>query len=98
MKIANITRDETKFLQDRFGKDVEIARHLGVTRQAIYQLRKKHGIQSLKNRAKSRNKKIISESLRTGIKKIELSRSFGLSISQVYRILKGSNDEQNKTI
>jgi DNA invertase Pin-like site-specific DNA recombinase len=101
LKLSNVTKEETRALRDRFGSDAKIADRLGVSRQSIYLLRKRHGIQSKRSMKakKSRNRKIRNEATRTGVKRIELSRSFNLSVSQIYRIL-GENKHaaKNNTI
>lgn len=66
--------------------DAEIGSRYGVTRQAIHQLRKKHGIVSRVAKNAERNEKIVKD-YRNGIPVRKIMKKCGLSMSQTYRVI-----------
>lgn len=89
MSLKNVGKVAMKDLQRVFFTDAEIAKQLGVTRQAIQKLRKNLGIPAHKEK---RDKRIIRDKKR-GLDVVELSGDHKLSVSQIYRILrKGGNE------
>lgn len=74
-------------IQDELVTDENIGKYLGITRQAVYWFRKNHGIRPVKNKHLARDASI--RQLRKDGKTLKsISMSLGMSISQVYRILK----------
>jgi DNA invertase Pin-like site-specific DNA recombinase len=84
--MARLTKQQLVTLQKKLGTDQAIGDKVGVTRQAIHQLRNKYGIDSLIAKNAERNKKIVSmyKSGKTGT---EIAKKFDLSVSQTYRII-----------
>jgi len=75
-----------KQLQVEMGTDANIGKYLGVTRQAVYQFRKKAGIPVIENHNQARNEKIYQR-YREGVRGEKLVREFDLCLSQVYRVI-----------
>lgn len=97
--MAKITKSELIKLQKKYGTDAAIGAQFGITRQAVHQLRKKYGIESSIADNPKRNAEII-KAYKSGMSGIDLSKKYGLSISQTYRIIKeamGSKKEKEKT-
>lgn len=86
--MACVTEKKLLQLQKKFKTDAAIGETLGVTRQAVHQLRKKYGISSRTSEIPARNKKIV-KLYEDGVAVAELIRMFALSLSQLYRILQG---------
>lgn len=84
--MACVTKKKLEQLQKRLKTDEAIGDSLGVTRQAIHQLRKKYGIDSRTSEIPERNAKIIA-AYEKGVAVAELVKMFAISISQLYRIL-----------
>jgi len=87
--MACLTKNQLKRMQKKYKVDTLIAEKMNVSRQAIHQLRKKYNLPKVKDRLLDRNVKIAkdakggrSEAARRACVK------YGLSISQVYRIIK----------
>jgi len=72
------TKAELIKLQKTLKTDEAIAKKFDVTRQAIYQLRKKYGIASQSVDRFDRNKKIITLR-KSGKSVIEVAKKFGIS-------------------
>lgn len=88
--LALINKEELVKLRKRLHSDVCIARELGITKQAVYRLRKKYEITSSRSRIPKRNQKII-ESRLAGKSVAAIARKFRLSPPMVYRILTENN-------
>lgn len=58
--MSNISKQELIQLQKTLGRDVAIGKKFGVTRQAVYQMRKKYGIESRYITNPKRNTGIIA--------------------------------------
>ncbi|MBN2036250.1 MAG: hypothetical protein JW768_05870 [Chitinispirillaceae bacterium] len=87
--MARISKKELLSLQKKLKTDAKIGKKYGITRQAVHQLRKRYGIDSRTAANPARNKKIVS--LRKGGKStLAISKQFGLSLPQTYRIIKES--------
>jgi DNA invertase Pin-like site-specific DNA recombinase len=84
--MARISKTELIKLQKKLKTDDAIGKKFGVTRQAVHQLRKKYGIDSVIAKNDERNAKII-KSYKTGTSGTSLSKKFGLSVSQTYRVI-----------
>lgn len=91
---STITKAKLLQLQKRFKVDAAIGNYLGVSRQAIHQLRQKYHIKKIANPKADRNKKIVAlykkrcrvENTTHAIAWVCVE--YNLSVSQVYRILK----------
>jgi len=82
-----VTKSELKKLQRKFSTDNAIGETLGVSRQAVHQLRNKYGIGKVPDRNRVRDAKIKS-ARKKGTPVNLISERFDLSFSQVYRLLK----------
>ena len=80
------SKNELLWYQKRFGTDHAVGLQLGVTRQAVHQLRNKFGImRSLKK--SDRNAKIKVDHW-NGMDADKLVKKYKLSLTQIYRIIK----------
>lgn len=99
--MARITKAQLIRLQKRFKTDAKIGEQFGITRQAVHQLRKKYGIESVIAKNAERNEKIV-EMYESGVSGTTLAKKFKLSISQTYRIIneskKGRKKASKKTV
>jgi hypothetical protein len=93
--MAKLTKPQLVALQKKLGTDQAIGDKVGVTRQAIHQLRNKYGIDSLIAKNDERNRKIAAfyKSGKTGT---DISKKFDLSVSQTYRIIGGIGKKKKK--
>ncbi len=85
--MAKVNKEQLIKLQSTLKTDTAIGQKFGVSRQAIHQLREKYGIKANLAKNKERNEKIISQ-YKKGKTGIEIAKTLGMSISQVYRIIK----------
>jgi len=87
--MACLTKNKLKRMQAKYKVDTVIAEKMNVSRQAIHQLRKKYNLPKVKDRLLDRNIKIAQSAQKN---RSEADRracvKYGLSISQVYRIIK----------
>jgi len=84
--MARISKAELIKLQKELKTDAAIGAKFKITRQAVHQLRKKYGIESVIAKNAERNKKIVS-AYKSGVSGTALAKKFDLSISQTYRII-----------
>jgi|WetSurMetagenome_2_1015567.scaffolds.fasta_scaffold00022_84 biotin operon repressor len=84
--MVKINKVQLIHLQKKLGTDEAIGAKLGVTRQAVQQMRKRFGIVSRWASNPQRNKKIRALS-KAGKSGAEIARKFGLSKSRVYRVI-----------
>jgi histone H1/5 len=84
--MARISKTQLARLQKRHKTDAKIGEQFGITRQAVHQLRKKYGIDSLIAKNEERNQKIVSM-YEKGMSGTDLAKKFKLSVSQTYRII-----------
>jgi len=93
--MACVNKPQLQKLQNKFKVDTKIGYHLGISRQAVHQLRIKFGIKPVKDRLVARNKEIVAAFKKVTTKKsvavARLCQRYKLSISQVYRIIKKPN-------
>ena len=87
--MVTINKVKLVHLQKQLGTDEAIGSKLGVTRQAVQQMRKRFGIESRWASNPQRNKKIRTMS-KAGKSGAEIARKFGLSKSRVYRVIEMS--------
>lgn len=84
--MATLTKAELIKLQKEYSTDEAIGKTIGITRQAIHQLRKKYGIDSVAAKTPERNEKIV-EMHSSGKTGTAIAEKLGMSISQVYRVI-----------
>lgn len=84
--MARISKKQLLRLQQRYKSDTAIGRMLGITRQAVYQQRKKYGIPSVRDKQQERNQEIL-QLYRNGMSGIAIAKRLHLSITQTYRVL-----------
>jgi len=84
--MAKITKSQLVALQKKLKRDAAIGAKFGITRQAVHQLRKKYGIDSVIEKNPARNKEILS-GYNAGKSVAALAKKYGLSISYTYRII-----------
>ncbi|MBD3393090.1 MAG: hypothetical protein GF418_13290 [Chitinivibrionales bacterium] len=84
--MARISKSQLIKLQKQLKTDAKIGSRYGITRQAVHQLRKKYGIESVIAKNAERNKKIVA-AYKAGASGTALAKKFKLSISQTYRII-----------
>ncbi|HMD67442.1 MAG TPA: hypothetical protein VKF42_01095 [Chitinivibrionales bacterium] len=87
--MARLSKQQLIALQKKLGTDQAIGDKVGVTRQAIHQLRNKFGIDSLIAKNADRNKKILGM-YKGGKTGTDIAKKFELSVSQTYRIISTS--------
>jgi len=84
--MARIGKEQLERLQKKYKTDAAIARIYGLTRQAVYQLRKQYGLKPSSDKSSDRNREV--KRLRSmGISAKMLSVKFRLSTTHIYRIL-----------
>ncbi len=94
--MAFASKTELVGLQKKLGTDEAIAKKFKVTRQAVHQLRTKHGIPSLLVKNPERNDKIVSM-YKAGKTGTEIAEKIGLSMGQVYRVIaQGTGKKSDK--
>ena len=97
--MARITKTQLITLQKSLKTDQKIGAKFGITRQAVHQLRKKYGVESVIAKNAERNQKIL-EAYESGVSGTALAKKFKLSISQTYRIItegkKGKKKKKKK--
>jgi DNA invertase Pin-like site-specific DNA recombinase len=94
--MARISKTELQKLQKKLQTDDAIGKKFGITRQAVHQLRKKYGIDSVIAKNDERNAKIV-KSYKSGASGTALAKKFGLSISQTYRVINETKKPGKKT-
>ncbi len=93
--MAKISKAKLAQLQKRLKTDAKIGEQYGITRQAVHQLRKKYGIESVIAKNAERNQKIVV-AYEKGASGTALAKKFKLSISQTYRIISESKGGKKK--
>jgi hypothetical protein len=84
--MACISKSELIKLQKKLKTDAKIGEKFNITRQAVHQLRKKYGIDSVIAKNDERNQKIV-KAYENGAAGTVISKKFDLSVSQTYRII-----------
>ena len=84
--MARISKSELVRLQKKLKTDAAIGAQFGITRQAVHQLRKKYGIESVIAKNDERNRKILSM-YKAGKSGTDIAKKFDLSVSQTYRVI-----------
>ncbi len=93
--MARISKTELIKLQKKLKTDDAIGRKYGITRQAVHQLRKKYGIESVVAKNAERNRKMIAM-YKGGKSGTKVAKQYGLSISQAYRIINSGKKAKRK--
>jgi hypothetical protein len=93
--MPKITKSQFVKLQKKYLTDAAIGEALGVTRQAVHQLRKKLGIESSLSDHRCRNAAIV-EAYATGLAGTVVAKKFGLSISQTYRVINAAKGKAKR--
>lgn len=86
--MPRFTKQSLLKLQKDLKTDDAIGKKFGMTRQAVHQWRMKLGIKPDETRNKERNKEIVSL-YKKGVPGNKIAKKVGLSISQMYRIIRG---------
>ena len=84
--MAKISKPELIRLQKKLKTDAAIGEQFGITRQAVHQLRRKYGIDSVIAKNEERNSDIISQ-YNEGTSGTSIAKKYKLSVSQTYRII-----------
>jgi hypothetical protein len=74
-------------LQRKHKTDAAIGKAFGITRQAVYLWRLKHGIKSLRESTEERNYQ-IKKDFKEGLSVYKLVKKYKLSLSHIKRLLK----------
>ncbi len=85
--MARISRDQFLRLRQRYRTDKAIAQLFGISRQAVYKMRVKYGIEPVQNRHARRNAE-MAHLYQLGMSGERIARRFRLSTVHVYRILR----------
>ncbi|MCL2220280.1 MAG: hypothetical protein FWC23_09100 [Chitinispirillia bacterium] len=95
--MPKISKAQFVKLQKAHKTDAAIGEALGVTRQAVHQLRKKLGIASSVADTSNRNA-AIGEAYAAGMSGTAIAKKFGLSISQAYRVINAAKDKSRRAV
>jgi hypothetical protein len=93
--MARISKQQLIKLQAKYKTDDAIGNLFGITRQAVHQLRNKYGICPLEDKHCERNQEII-RAYKAGLPGTKLAKKFRMSVSQVYRIIRGETPHCGK--
>lgn len=93
--MARISKSQLIKLQKKLKTDAKIGEQFGISRQAVHQLRKKYGIESVIAKNVERNQKIV-QAYKSGTSGTALAKKFKLSISQTYRIINEAKKGKKK--
>jgi len=93
--MPKVTKGQLYKLQKTHKTDVRIGRELGVTRQAVNQLRKKLGVAAASNDKPERDADIAAAYI-AGEPVTAIVKKFGLSSSQTYRIINAANGKAKR--
>ena len=94
--MARINKTELARLQKKMKTDAAIGAQFGITRQAVHQLRKKYGIESVIAKNDERNQKIVGM-YKAGKSGTAIASKFDLSVSQTYRIINEVKKSKKKS-
>jgi biotin operon repressor len=86
--MAKISKQQLIKLQAKYKTDDAIGDLFGITRQAVHQLRKKYGVEPVTDKHADRNADII-KAYKAGTSGTKLAKKLRMSVSQVYRIIRG---------
>jgi DNA invertase Pin-like site-specific DNA recombinase len=86
-RTSKLSKETILTMQKTHRTDSAIGKVFGITRQAVYQMRKKYRIPFNVDKNKERDEAIIQK-YRSGISGTKLARDYKLSFSQTYRIIR----------
>lgn len=87
--MAKFSEEELIKLQKKYTTDAAIGELVGISRQAVQQLRKKYGIEARTVDTQPRNEQIIQ--LHSQGKSVNIiAKKYDLSIQQIYKIIRVS--------
>jgi len=95
--MPKISKAQFVKLQKKHTTDAAIGEALGVTRQAVHQLRKKLGVESSVADNSNRNAAII-EAYSGGMAGTAIAKKFKLSISQTYRVINAAKGKAKRAV
>ena len=84
--MPRISKNQLIKLQKKYKTDESIGELYGITRQAVHQLRVRYGLAPVADKHDDRNKDVVRQ-YESGIPGSRLARKYGLSLSQIYRIV-----------
>ncbi len=93
--MARISKQQLIKLQAKYKTDDAIGNLFGITRQAVHQIRNKFGIGPLAEKHADRNAE-IAKAYKSGTPGTKLARKFKMSVSQVYRIIRGGTQRKRR--
>ena len=93
--MARISKQQLMKLQAKYKTDDAIGNLFGITRQAVHQIRNKYKIGPLRNKHADRNVE-LAKAYRAGTPGTKLARKFKMSVSQVYRIIRGGTRKRRR--
>ena len=93
--MPRVSKAEFIKLQKKLVTDAAIGEKLGVTRQAIHQLRNAYGLPSSLAGNSERNKKIV-ELRKKGVSVADIAKKFDLGAVQVYKIINDAGAGKRK--
>lgn len=85
MQYTMPSKEKLLKLQKRYKTDKAIGDSYGVSRQAVYRWRLRHGIRSLRELTEARNY-LIKKDRKSGISIAKLVKKYKLSVSHIYRV------------
>jgi hypothetical protein len=86
--MARISKQQLIKLQAKYKTDDAVGKLFGISKQAVHQLRNKYGIPIVADKHENRNSEIL-KAYAAGTAGTQLSKKLKLSVSQVYRIIRG---------
>ncbi|MDR3012124.1 MAG: hypothetical protein LBU70_02800 [Chitinispirillales bacterium] len=95
--MAKITKTQFVKLQKKHVTDARIGEALGVTRQAVHQLRKKLGIDSAVSTNRDRNAAIV-QAYAAGEPGTSIAERYNLSVSHTYRVINAAKDKAKRAV
>jgi hypothetical protein len=93
--MGRISKQQLIKLQAKYKTDDAIGNLFGITRQAVHQIRNKFGIGPLADKHADRNGE-IAKAYKSGTPGTKLARKFKMSVSQVYRIIRGGTQRKRR--
>jgi hypothetical protein len=93
--MSKVTKTQLSKLQKTHKTDMRIGEALGVSRQAVHQLRRKFGVGSVPADRKARDAEIVAAYI-AGETGIAIAKRLGLSISQTYRVINAANGKKKR--
>lgn len=92
--LSKMGKNQIEFLL-KDNNDPTVAKQFGITRQAVYNIRKKFGIPSSKSKASDKKQRII-ELRNEGLSVTKVSSVCNVSQSYVYKVLKEAFNAQKR--